>query len=164
MSLVVPVRSTHVATAYKEASAGPDALRKAEMQWLLEHHPLLRTGLMSAYGVNMEQAGPELGTPYLLGSTIGHRVVRLCTEQTGDYEIVRANYQHNMDVATRKPTVGPWNSVEAMDRVFGDHELSEAMMVIRHDITRAAAASVIGFLCLDEIPDVPTMQLAYGQL
>lgn len=164
MSLVIPVKAGHVAAAYREASADPDAFRKTEMQWLLDNHPLLRTGLMSAYGVNMAQAGPDLGTPYLLGSTIGHRVVRLCAEGTGDYETARTNYRHNMDIAAHLQTTGPWNDVETLDRVFGDHDVSEAMMVIRHDITRAAAASVIGFLCLDEIPDVPTMQLAYGQL
>lgn len=164
MPLIVPVRARHVATAYEEASTGPDAFRQREMQWLLEHHTILHKGIADAYAENMGRIGPALGTPYLIGSTIGHRAVRLCTEETGDYQAARTNYQHNTDVATRLQTEGPWNTVGVLDRVLGDHDLSESMMRIKHDITRASAAAVIGFLSLDMIPEVPTMDLEFENL
>lgn len=167
MPLIVPVRAMHVAQAYEEASTdpmGPDAFRQREMQWLLTHHTLLHQGISNAYGENMGRIGPTLGTPYLIGSTIGHRAVRLCAEETGDYQQVRTNYLNNMDLAARLETDGPWNTKETLDRILGDHDLSESMMRIKHDITRASAASVIGFLCLDKIPEVPTMELEFENI
>lgn len=164
MAKVIPIKAAHVNQAYNEARVDSVAFRRNEMGWMSDNHPLLNYGILSRNAAITQRFGPEYGTPYLLGSSLGNRAVRLCAIDPRAYEIARINYRLNMDAAKRMPTEGPWDTATDLDRVFDDHELTEAMLQIGYPITRAAAATMIGFLCLDELPAVPTLHLTIGKM
>lgn len=110
--------------------------------------------------MHMRHDGHSMAGPFALGSTIGSVAVGRCTNEAGDRHGAQLTYAHNLRLGRELPDgVAPpsWNTEAALDRLFGDRELTDAFLEIEHPLTRAAAASTVGYLCLDRIPTVPAL-------
>jgi hypothetical protein len=156
--LTVPLQCSHVRSALEKARANFLTFRPNEMKWLAERGTPISEVAKGAYEYMILLSGnTETADPLLAGFVLGHHAVRRCVNEYCDYEVVESNFLRNLDNPRRfrESTVEAWNTQEILDSVFGDTELTAALMDVRDDTSRHSAAVTIGMLCLDKMPDEP---------
>ncbi|HUD06847.1 MAG TPA: hypothetical protein VMR34_03075 [Candidatus Saccharimonadales bacterium] len=152
--LIVPIQGLHVRQALALARPNQDGFRKDEMEWMERHSTLMWVHFKELFEASIRVNGLEDSEARFAGDTLGHRAVRLCTGGGPDYDSVRDNFHHNLELDKRHVdmTDEPWNSEEILKRIFPDSDLTAALMEIRHGTARDAAAITSGFMCLAEVP------------
>lgn len=153
---VIPIRAGHVRSALTIARQDPDSFRQEEMSWLEEHNPYLWNHFKELFEATVRTKGIDSGSAVLLGDNLGSRAVRLCIDEEGmDYEIAKQNFMRNFeeDVKNEGINDAAWDDEDALNRVFGNPDLTASIMEVRHSVARDGAAVTIGFLCLATIPE-----------
>ncbi|HUD10359.1 MAG TPA: hypothetical protein VMR28_01655 [Candidatus Saccharimonadales bacterium] len=159
--LVIPIDATHILGALDVARLDQEYFRHLEMTWLREHNTPFMVIVQSGFEKMIRHGGIDNGRASMMGCVLANHAVRLCVaDELDGYSRASQNYRRNYDTDTirlNQPGVSTktrWDTKEVLDQVFGDEELTEAFMQIRHENARDAAAVTTGFFSLAEIPEV----------
>jgi hypothetical protein len=158
---VIPIRAQHIRKALGTAREDQDAFRKAERTWLEANHPLLALHFSLVFEHVIKNRGIEAADAMLAGCVLGSRAVRLCVEAEGmDYQVAIDTTLRNLSEEAQYADQfdSSWDTAPKLNQVFGNTELTTALMDIKHDNARDGAAVTIGNMCLKSLPPPSLLQ------
>ena len=159
--MVLEIEAIHVVSALEIARPDLDGFRAEEMGWLEANNTYFKAHVENMFrkGIRLERL--EGGEASMLGHLLANRSVRVAIDDDLDeYAKAAQNCVKNLDEdAIRVNAPGAkfgneWNSREELMRVFGRPQLVEALLEIKHDRSRDAAAFALGCFALETLPDL----------